>query len=146
MAAVLGGHAEPVLEQPQDVVAHRDTAEQRERRFRLQRREQAAERIGEALVAEILEAGAPRRFDTQRRRVEPDERKAERAQRAAGGVESAERKRLRRRRERPAGGQRRGVSSVTWLPGATDSISQTLLPTVDPAPITVLPPRIVAPA
>jgi hypothetical protein len=39
-----------------------------------------------------------------------------------------------------------GVSSTTVVPGGTLRVSHTLPPIVEPRPITVSPPRIVAPA
>ena len=61
--------------------------------------------------------------------------------------------RLRHDRGRFAGPQgflfflmRRGFSIITLVSGGTDSVSQTLPPMSERAPITVSPPRIVAPA
>ena len=110
--------------------------------------EQEPQRLAEPLAAEVVETRPARRLGQQRRLVEPDERHAERAQRAAGGIERAHAERLHRRRERRCGVAHRRPrgSSVTWLPGGTDSTSQTLPPTTEPRPITVSPPRIVAPA
>ena len=87
MAAADRGHAEPVLEQADEVGTHDQASEQRQPGLALERLQQPRERLAESVVAEVLEAGRPHGAGFERLRVEADDRETGRVERPSEAVQ-----------------------------------------------------------
>ena len=87
----LGFHAQQVVEQAHEILAHRDPAERRELRFVVIRLQQPLERLGEVPRAVVARARAARSGAVQCIGVERRGFDAETAQRSAAQVQATDR-------------------------------------------------------